>query len=188
MHDARRRVDDYVLTPSFHFAAAQIGGIELPRATSCAAGRLLDDIATGRTTRRDVELVIAHHHEDLAWSEPYARIRTVYTKGTTLDEAALRSSGTSMRRLPNVAKESFAYITHIVANYDSLAERTVFMHGTMPSCGFFGGVLNVSGGFVGDFIDVGDVLAGQRSKIGGGGQEVRRSSLGSPLRKLEALQ
>ena len=40
--------------------------------------------------------------------------------------------------LPNVGKEQHAYLTHIVRNYDSLANCwTVFLHGKMPTCGFF---------------------------------------------------
>ena len=33
----------------------------------------------------------------------------------------------------------------IVDNYDTLAKRTVFLHGRAPSCGFFGGVLSRDG-------------------------------------------
>ena len=40
-------------------------------------------------------------------------------------------------RTRTLSKEQHAYLTHIVRNYDSLADRTVFMHGREPSCGFF---------------------------------------------------
>jgi hypothetical protein len=39
--------------------------------------------------------------------------------------------------LPNVGKEQHSYLEHIVRNYDSLADRTIFLHGRAPSCGFF---------------------------------------------------
>jgi hypothetical protein len=54
--------------------------VELTKGT-CAAGKLLDSIGRGHTTRSDIELVIAHHDEDLSWSDPFSSIRTVYTKG-----------------------------------------------------------------------------------------------------------
>ena len=39
--------------------------------------------------------------------------------------------------LCQVGKEQHAYLTHIVRNYDSLADWTVFLHGKMSTCGFF---------------------------------------------------
>ena len=39
--------------------------------------------------------------------------------------------------LPNVGREQHAYLAHVVRNYDSLADWTVFMHGKRPTCGFF---------------------------------------------------
>ena len=39
--------------------------------------------------------------------------------------------------LPNVGREQHAYLTHIVRNYDSLADWTVFLHGKVSTCGFF---------------------------------------------------
>ena len=35
--------------------------------------------------------------------------------------------------LPNVGKEQHAYLTHIVRNYDSLADWTAFIHGKKPT-------------------------------------------------------
>ena len=101
--------------------------------SSCASGRLLESIASGRTTRADVELVVAHYREDLSWSDPFAQIRTVYSKANA-------SPSPHVHPLRNVGREQHSFLTHIVDRYDSLADRTIFMHGQLPSCGFFGGV------------------------------------------------
>ena len=75
----------------------------------------------------------------------FAEVRTVYEKpGTllaTLPPSPLSTNtvapGAASVVLPNVGKEQHAYLTHIVRNYDSLADRTVFMHGHAPTCGFY---------------------------------------------------
>ena len=78
--------------------------------------------------------MIAHFNEDLSWSEPVAKVRTVYTKG---GGGVARSLEGRVRELPNVGLEQHSFLTHILTNYDTLAERTVFLHGRQPSCGFF---------------------------------------------------
>ena len=55
--------------------------------------------------------------EDVTWSDPYANVRDIIA-GTT--------SG----------REQEAYVQYIIDHYDDLANRTVFMHGRCPSCGF----------------------------------------------------
>ena len=39
--------------------------------------------------------------------------------------------------LPNVGREQHVFLTHIVRNYDSLADWTAFLHGKVPSCSYF---------------------------------------------------
>ena len=43
-----------------------------------------------------------------------------------------------VRTLPNVGRESHAYLSHIVDNYDSLADWTVFTQASTPSFGYRG--------------------------------------------------
>ena len=56
-------------------------------------------------------------NEDVGWSDPYNNIRT-FVKGSS------------------VGREQEAYLQHVIRNYDRLSERTIFMHGRRPSCGF----------------------------------------------------
>ena len=42
------------------------------------------------------------------------------------------------RPLPNVGRESHTYLHHIVSNYDSLADWTVFSQAAAPSFGYKG--------------------------------------------------
>ena len=63
--------------------------------------------------------------EDLTWSDPYANVRDIVPGTAT-------------------GKEQEAYVKYIVDNYDELANRTVFMHGRCPSCGFGHDSLTVS--------------------------------------------
>ena len=79
--------------------------------------------------KQDVELVIAHYDDDLSWTDVLKPLRTIYTKGTPSRAGAIA--------LPNVGREQHTFVAHILRNYDRLAARTVFMHGHVPSCGFF---------------------------------------------------
>ena len=81
----------------------------------------------------DVEVVIAQYDESLSWVDfaaersPHVRY-TVYSKGKT------PLAGTIS--LPNVGRESHTFLYHIVKNYDSLADWTVFTQAAAPSFGF----------------------------------------------------
>eukprot|EP00966_Prymnesium_polylepis_P200251 4640474-Prymnesium_polylepis.1 len=82
------------------------------------------------TDKQVLELVVAPEDEqDVFWTEPYRSWRTIYRKrpqaGTSQDGGAL----------PNTGREQWAFLTHIVRNYDRLAGRTVFLQGKLPSCG-----------------------------------------------------
>jgi hypothetical protein len=101
-----------------------------------AANELLKDIEHGLIGREKLEIVITHCDESLEWSRPLGQIRTVYSKSN----ADVTENGVIVHRLKNVGREQHSYVWHIVNRYDSLAERTVFLHGRAPSCGFFGGV------------------------------------------------
>ena len=114
--------------------------------TSCAGAEMLAAIEKQEVTRNELQVVVVRHAEDISWSDPFAAVRTVYEKTgtelaalppTPLFATAAAASDAASVVLPNVGKEQHAYLTHIVRNYDSLADRTVFMHGHAPTCGFF---------------------------------------------------
>lgn len=97
----------------------------------------LNDIASGLLTRKNVEIIISRHNEDISWSDMYASIRTVYDKS---DEPNVLKVGTpgNVVRLANLGRESHTYLTHIVKNYAKLAELTVFSQGSAPGHGYDG--------------------------------------------------
>ena len=104
-----------------------------------SAGQLtrLNDITSGLLTRKNVEIIISRHNEDISWSDMYASIRTVYDKS---DEPNVLKVGTpgNVVRLANLGRESHTYLTHIVRNYAKLAELTVFSQGSAPGHGYDG--------------------------------------------------
>ena len=97
----------------------------------------LNNITLGLLTRKNVEIVISRHNEDISWSDMYASIRTVYEKS---DEPNVLKVGTpgNVVRLANLGRESHTYLTHIVKNYAVLAELTVFSQGSAPGHGYDG--------------------------------------------------
>lgn len=97
----------------------------------------LNGITSGLLTRRNVEVIISRHNEDISWSDMYASIRTVYEKS---DEPNVLKVGTpgNVVRLANLGRESHTYLAHIVNNYDTLAELTVFSQGSAPGHGYDG--------------------------------------------------
>ena len=103
-------------------------------ASSCAAGSLLESIDEGRVGRLQLELVVARYDEDVAWTQPFARVTTVYNKG---GEMLSVDSASVLVRMPNIGLEQHSFLYHILHNYDKLAERTVFAQAPQPSCGFF---------------------------------------------------
>jgi Protein of unknown function (DUF3431) len=85
----------------------------------------LNDITSGLLTRKNIEVIVSRNNEDISWSDMYASIRTVYEKS---DEPNIPKVGTlgNVVRLANLGRESHTYLTHIVNNYGTLAELTVF--------------------------------------------------------------
>jgi hypothetical protein len=117
-----------------------------PRSSTCAAAETLASIEKQEVSRKNLQVVVVQHEEDISWSDPFAAVRTVYKKsgkklsvhpqaGTT--SAVEAAPDAALVELPNVGKEQHAYLTHIVRNYDELADRTVFLHGKMSTCGFY---------------------------------------------------
>ncbi len=77
-----------------------------------------------------LEIVVARYNENIDWTRPYMPIVTIYNKGKDHIENEIN--------LPNVGRESHTYLTHIIKNYDNLAEKTVFFQGSGPSFGYRG--------------------------------------------------
>lgn len=80
----------------------------------------------------EVEVVVAHYDEDLTWisesaGKPNVRY-TVYSKSSNPPAGSLA--------LPNVGRESHTFLSHIVKNYESLADWTVFTQAAAPGFGF----------------------------------------------------
>merc|ERR1719330_1936521 len=79
-----------------------------------------------RARRESVEIVVAHYDEDLSWLDQHrgSGVKvSVYSKGLVAPEA-----GAHM--LSNVGRESHAYLHHIVTNWKSLADWTIFTRGS----------------------------------------------------------
>ena len=94
---------------------------------------MLERIRDGRTSRAQLEVVLVRgQDEELAWSDPYRPVRTLV-------------DGTRWGR------EQGGYLSHVVCNYDALAERTVFFHARAPSCGW--GVDVATGDKAGHLLD-----------------------------------
>ena len=72
--------------------------------------------------RPPLELVVARHHEDLAWLRRVPRefTVTVYNKGAAIPHAT---------PLPNIGREAHTYLHHLSERHDTLAELTVFVQG-----------------------------------------------------------
>ena len=105
----------------------------------------LGAIRSGLLTRRDIEIVLSRHGEDISWSDMYSSIRTIYDKsdnssGSASASARLLPASTAGKvvRLPNLGRESYTYLRHIVDNYDTLASVTVFSQASEPTHGYIG--------------------------------------------------
>ena len=94
-------------------------------------------ILSGALTRKDVEVVIARHDEDVSWSNMYQDVRIIYDKsGRTEQELPANTTRGLVVPLPNIGRESHTILWHIVANYNSLANLTVFSQGAPPTAGY----------------------------------------------------
>lgn len=72
-----------------------------------------------RTQQRDFEIVVSYFKENIEWLKPYENHTTIYCKDPD-------NQSSEYIHLPNVGVESHTYLTHIVENYDDLAEMTLF--------------------------------------------------------------
>ena len=88
-----------------------------------------------------MELVVLQHSEDISWTDLFDSIRTVYVKSPPTMSAPANESSTVIR-LPNVGREQHSILRHVVDRYETLAERTVFLQGNLPTCGCADGASN----------------------------------------------
>ena len=77
---------------------------------------------------KDYEFVIAHYNEKLDWLAPIANHTHVYHKGTDLRPPPTLKLY-AWEKLPNFGRESHTYLYHIISNYETLSEVTVFLQG-----------------------------------------------------------
>ncbi len=75
---------------------------------------------------RELDIVVAHYNEDIDWLKPWADNLIIYHKWK---ETEPRFPVKNWVKLPNVWREAHTYLTHIVENYDNLADVTVFTQG-----------------------------------------------------------
>ena len=91
---------------------------------------LITPPTTPDPTAKDLDIVIAHFNEDLSWLSDSSKSAIIYSKGSSppLSQAPLLKNTIN---LPNIARESHTYLTHIVRNYDSLPPLTLFLQGNI---------------------------------------------------------
>ena len=81
------------------------------------------------TRRKTVDLVVSRYAEDLDWMHNFDlssfRRIIIYNKGPTVVVGAPKTA--KIIELPNVGRCDHTYLYHIVTNYDSLADVTVFL-------------------------------------------------------------
>ena len=102
----------------------------IPEETYFDANRVNSRRNTGRVLKTrllDYEIVVAHYNERLHWLKSVANHSHVYHKGKGLRPPPLPLY--AWEKLPNVGRESHTYLYHIINNYESLAEVTIFVQG-----------------------------------------------------------
>jgi hypothetical protein len=71
-----------------------------------------------------MEVVVARYNENITWVNKIKNAKiTIYNKGTHLPPEYNEII------LPNIGRESHTYLTHVINNYDNLADITVFTQG-----------------------------------------------------------
>jgi hypothetical protein len=77
------------------------------------------------------DLVVARYEEDISWiknipEDMYSRM-FIYNKGS---EAEFDLPKSVTKTLPNYGRESHTYLSHVIDNYDNLADITMFVPGS----------------------------------------------------------
>lgn len=90
-------------------------------------------VSTRKPKYPEVELVVAHYSEDLTWLQPYSKILRLYTKSSAVTSQYLNN----VAHLNNVGRETHTYLTHIINNWDNLADITIFNQGSISDHSYY---------------------------------------------------
>lgn len=75
--------------------------------------------------KKKFQIVVARYNENIDWLLPFKDICIIYNKGNS--DITLNNFNSIV--LPNFGRESHTYLYHIIQNYDSLADKTIFFQG-----------------------------------------------------------
>ena len=67
------------------------------------------------------EIVVSRYKEDLAWTADYNYKFTIYNKGSDIDFPSIH--------LKNEGREAKTFLHHIIENYESISDYTIFLQG-----------------------------------------------------------
>lgn len=84
-----------------------------------------DAVCPHAVSKKNLDIVVSRYDENLEWCKPYADMCVVYNKGEPLKN----NFGYKIRHLKNVGRESHTYLSHIVCNWESMNEYTLFVQG-----------------------------------------------------------
>ncbi|KAL8803813.1 MAG: hypothetical protein Q9182_002945 [Xanthomendoza sp. 2 TL-2023] len=88
--------------------------------------RLLFVVDPTRKAGLGFEIVVGHYNEDLSWLKEKSAECCIYSKGGPDNAPAPPFRFTS---LPNIGREGHTFLYHIVNNFDTLADVTLFVQG-----------------------------------------------------------
>ena len=76
----------------------------------------------------ELQMIVSRYNEPLDWIHEYQVPSIIYNKGTgTFD----KNDDSVIINLPNIGREGHTYLHHIITNYESLADITVFLPGSL---------------------------------------------------------
>jgi len=129
----------------------------------------LAKIQSGSIGKKQIEIVLAHYNESIGWSSMYDSLLTPYCKGN----AGLPYPWTprDCRSLPNVGREAHTFLHHIVQNYNSLADWTVFSQAQAPTAGWSGASGDHLNGHIYPGATFHDYVLGEGPFAGDGGDD-----------------
>jgi hypothetical protein len=77
--------------------------------------------------QKKFQIVVSRYNENVHWLKNYKEITLIYNKGLYNNYL----TDFQVLQLPNFGRESHTYLTHIIENYDKLAEYTIFFQGNI---------------------------------------------------------
>lgn len=75
------------------------------------------------------DLVVSYYNENLNWTLPYHDSVSLYNKGPAPSSSFDSFHFKRVIRTPNVGREAYVYLHHIITHYDNLAGLTLFFQG-----------------------------------------------------------